>query len=195
MLDVLDRELEKRGHRFVRHADDCNIHVRSRRAGERVMASVTRFLRLRTESPLRIRGLLGARASRPPLIRSGDLYVVRWPDERFRRQRPKAGAGWSGDQVRICAGGRGNVHSCRNGAARAHHHGPHPFGPSRARHQGAGATAAMPGRSPGSAGRISEAQSDIGRRLPSCPFVHVSRAGSLVPDPVVHWFMVSPGRA
>ena len=48
MLDVLDRELEKRGHRFVRHADDCNIHVRSRRAGERVMASVTRFLRLRT---------------------------------------------------------------------------------------------------------------------------------------------------
>jgi len=44
MLDVLDRELEKRGHRFVRYADDCNIYVRSRRAGERVMASVTRFL-------------------------------------------------------------------------------------------------------------------------------------------------------
>ena len=44
MLDVLDRELEKRGHRFVRYADDCNIYVRSRRAGDRVMASVTRFL-------------------------------------------------------------------------------------------------------------------------------------------------------
>ena len=44
MLDVLDEELEKRGHRFVRYADDCNIYVRSRRAGERVMASVTRFL-------------------------------------------------------------------------------------------------------------------------------------------------------
>ena len=44
MLDVLDKELEKRGHRFVRYADDCNIYVRSRRAGERVMASVTRFL-------------------------------------------------------------------------------------------------------------------------------------------------------
>src|SRR5262245_12664665 len=39
MLDVLDKELEKRGHRFVRYADDCNIYVRSRRAGERVMAS------------------------------------------------------------------------------------------------------------------------------------------------------------
>jgi RNA-directed DNA polymerase len=44
MLDVLDKELEKRGHRFVRYADDYNIYVRSRRAGERVMASVTRFL-------------------------------------------------------------------------------------------------------------------------------------------------------
>jgi len=44
MLDVLDRELAKRGHRFVRYADDCNIYVQSRRAGERVMASVERFL-------------------------------------------------------------------------------------------------------------------------------------------------------
>jgi RNA-directed DNA polymerase len=44
MLDVLDKELEKRGHRFVRYADDCNIYVRSRRAGERVMAGVEEFL-------------------------------------------------------------------------------------------------------------------------------------------------------
>jgi RNA-directed DNA polymerase len=44
MLDVLDKELEKRGHRFVRYADDCNIYVRSRRSGERVMAGVTQFL-------------------------------------------------------------------------------------------------------------------------------------------------------
>lgn len=47
MLDVLDRELERRGHRFARYADDCNIYVRSRRAGERVMAGVTRFLATR----------------------------------------------------------------------------------------------------------------------------------------------------
>jgi len=44
MLDVLDKELEKRSHRFVRYADDCNIYVRSRRAGERVMAGIEQFL-------------------------------------------------------------------------------------------------------------------------------------------------------
>jgi RNA-directed DNA polymerase len=44
VLDELDRELERRGLRFCRYADDCNIYVRSRRAGERVMASVSRFL-------------------------------------------------------------------------------------------------------------------------------------------------------
>lgn len=43
-LDVLDKKLEKRGQRFVRKADDCNIHVRSRLAGKRVMESATRFL-------------------------------------------------------------------------------------------------------------------------------------------------------
>ena len=43
-LDELDKELERRGHRFVRYADDCNVYVRSRRAGERVMASIVRFL-------------------------------------------------------------------------------------------------------------------------------------------------------
>src|SRR6516165_8084258 len=44
MLDGLDKELEKRGHRFVRYADDCNIYVRSQRAGERVMAGIEKFL-------------------------------------------------------------------------------------------------------------------------------------------------------
>jgi RNA-directed DNA polymerase len=44
MLDVLDKELEKRGHCFVRYADDCNIYVRSQRAGERVMAGIEQFL-------------------------------------------------------------------------------------------------------------------------------------------------------
>ena len=44
VLDDLDKELARRGHRFCRYADDCNIYVRSRRAGERVMASVSRFL-------------------------------------------------------------------------------------------------------------------------------------------------------
>jgi RNA-directed DNA polymerase len=44
VLDEFDRELEGRGLRFARYADDCNLYVRSRRAGERVMASITRFI-------------------------------------------------------------------------------------------------------------------------------------------------------
>jgi RNA-directed DNA polymerase len=51
VLDELDEELVRRGHRFVRYADDCNIYVRSERAGERVMASVVRFI----ESRLRLK--------------------------------------------------------------------------------------------------------------------------------------------
>src|SRR5499427_9140765 len=44
VLDELDRELERRGHRFVRYADDSNIYVRSERAGQRVMESISRFI-------------------------------------------------------------------------------------------------------------------------------------------------------
>lgn len=44
MLDDLDKELETRGHKFVRYADDCNIYVKTQRAGERVMESVKEFL-------------------------------------------------------------------------------------------------------------------------------------------------------
>jgi len=51
LLDDLDQELERRGHRFCRYADDCNIYVRSLAAGQRVMESVVRFL----EGKLRLR--------------------------------------------------------------------------------------------------------------------------------------------
>jgi RNA-directed DNA polymerase len=44
VLDELDQELERRGHRFVRYADDCNIYIRSERAGQRVMEGITRFI-------------------------------------------------------------------------------------------------------------------------------------------------------
>src|SRR5947209_4182445 len=44
VLNELDRELERRGHRYLRYADDCNIYVRSQRAGQRVMESITRFI-------------------------------------------------------------------------------------------------------------------------------------------------------
>ena len=51
LLDDLDKDLEKRGHAFCRYADDCNVYVRSKAAGERVMESLTRFL----EKRLRLR--------------------------------------------------------------------------------------------------------------------------------------------
>lgn len=47
MLDDLDKELERRGHSFCRYADDCNIYVASRNAGERVLDSITRFVEIR----------------------------------------------------------------------------------------------------------------------------------------------------
>jgi RNA-directed DNA polymerase len=47
MLDDLDRELERRGHRFVRYADDIRLHVRSERAGERVLAGIAEFIERR----------------------------------------------------------------------------------------------------------------------------------------------------
>jgi RNA-directed DNA polymerase len=51
LLDELDKELESRGHRFCRYADDCNIYVKTERAGQRVMESVTKFL----ETQLRLK--------------------------------------------------------------------------------------------------------------------------------------------
>jgi RNA-directed DNA polymerase len=79
VLDTLDRELERRGHRFVRYADDCNIYVRSARAGQRVMASLTRFitttLKLTVNSaksavaPPGERTFLGFSFTRPPVPR------------------------------------------------------------------------------------------------------------------------------
>jgi len=52
LLNELDRELERRGHRFVRYADDANIYVRSQRAGTRVMVGVERFLNQRLKLTL-----------------------------------------------------------------------------------------------------------------------------------------------
>ncbi len=52
LLNELDRELERRGHRFVRYADDANIYVCSCRAGGRVLTSVERFLNQRLKLPL-----------------------------------------------------------------------------------------------------------------------------------------------
>ena len=79
VLDELDQELERRGHRFVRYADDCNIYVRSERAGHRVMESIKRFITRRlklkvneTKSAVgkpQERKFLGFRFTAGPVIR------------------------------------------------------------------------------------------------------------------------------
>jgi RNA-directed DNA polymerase len=62
VLDELDRELQRRGHRFVRYADDCNVYVRSLRAGQRVMANISRFI----ETRLRLKVNAAKSAVAPP---------------------------------------------------------------------------------------------------------------------------------
>ena len=61
LLDNLDKELERRGHRFCRYADDCNVYVKSTKAGERVMASLTRFLEKKLR--LKVNGMKSAVAA------------------------------------------------------------------------------------------------------------------------------------
>ena len=68
VLDELDWELERRGHRFVRYADDCNIYVRSERSGHRVMASISRFITKRLR--------LKINASKSAVARPEDRHFV-----------------------------------------------------------------------------------------------------------------------
>jgi len=87
LLTELDRELERRGHRFCRYADDCNIYVRSRRSGERVMVSVTRFL----ERSLRLKVNTDKSAVDRPWRRSFLGYSVSWHERQVRlRVAPKS---------------------------------------------------------------------------------------------------------
>jgi RNA-directed DNA polymerase len=90
VLHALDSELERRGHRFVRYADDCNIYVRSVRAGQRVMASISSFITTRLQlnvnaaksavAPARRRTFLGFSCTRgqQPRRRLGDTTVARF---------------------------------------------------------------------------------------------------------------------
>jgi RNA-directed DNA polymerase len=86
MLDVLDKELEKRGHRFVRYADDCNIYVRSQRAGERVMAGIGRFL----EKRLRLKVNKAKSAVAKPSVRKLLGFSFTYGGEPRRRIAPQA---------------------------------------------------------------------------------------------------------
>jgi RNA-directed DNA polymerase len=81
MLDDLDKELEKREHRFVRYADDCNIYVKTRRAGERVMESVKVFLEKKLKLKVNPKKSKVDRASRVKLLgfsffkRNGEVLI------------------------------------------------------------------------------------------------------------------------
>jgi len=77
LLDELDKELERRGHKFCRYADDSNIYVQSRSAGERVMKSITRFL----ERRLRLRVNAEKSAVARPWERKFLGYSLTWHRE------------------------------------------------------------------------------------------------------------------
>lgn len=95
VLDELDQELARRGHRFVRYADDCNIYVRSERSGRRVMASIVRFIERRLRLKVNAaksavarpedRHFLGFRLRREP--RDGNVEVLL-----SKRSRERIGA-------------------------------------------------------------------------------------------------------
>jgi RNA-directed DNA polymerase len=86
VLDELDRELKKRGHRFVRYADDCNIYVRSQRAGERVMESIKRFI----EKKLKLKVNDSKSAVAQPAERKFLGFSFFWSNGPRRRLAPKA---------------------------------------------------------------------------------------------------------
>jgi RNA-directed DNA polymerase len=86
VLDEFDRELEKRGHRFVRYADDCNIYVRSERAGLRVMESVTQFLTQRLKLKVNAEKSAVARPGRRKFLG----FSIGHGKEGKRRIAPKA---------------------------------------------------------------------------------------------------------
>jgi RNA-directed DNA polymerase len=86
VLDEFDQELERRGHRFVRYADDCNVYVRSMRAGQRVMASLTAFITKRLK--------LTVNAQKSAVARPGERKFLGFSftggQEPRRRVAPKA---------------------------------------------------------------------------------------------------------
>ena len=86
VLDEMDQELERRGHRFVRYADDCNIYVRSQRAGERVMKSVSKFITKKLKLKVNEQKSAVAR----PRQRKFLGFSFTWQRDPKRRLAPKA---------------------------------------------------------------------------------------------------------
>jgi RNA-directed DNA polymerase len=86
VLDELDQELERRGHRFVRYADDCNIYARSQRAGERVMKSVSQLITKKLKLKVNEQKSAVARPSKRKFL----SFSFTWQREPKRRLAPKA---------------------------------------------------------------------------------------------------------
>jgi len=86
VLDELDQELERRGHRFVRYADDCNIYVRSQRAGERVMKSASGFITRKLKLKVNEQKSAVSRPSKRKFLG----FSFTWQRELKRRIAPKA---------------------------------------------------------------------------------------------------------
>src|SRR5713226_8991454 len=88
VLDELDRELERRGHRFVRYADDSNIYVRSERAGQRVMESISRFITQKLKLKVNETKSAVARPQERKFL--GFSFVIKRGTEPKRKMAPKA---------------------------------------------------------------------------------------------------------
>lgn len=86
LLDELDRELESRGHQFCRYADDCNIYVTSRKAGERVKASITKWLKRR------LRLTVNENKSAVDLVSRRKFLGYSMTSDRTRKLKPAAKA-------------------------------------------------------------------------------------------------------
>ena len=119
LLDDLDKELERRGHAFCRYADDCNIYVASKRAGDRVMASVTQFLSKRLKLTVNgaksavdrpwVRSFLGfsMTAHKVPRLRVAPKSVARFKGklkDMLRRGRGRSVANTVKDLVPVVRG-------------------------------------------------------------------------------------------
>lgn len=112
VLDELDRELEERGHRFVRYADDANVYVRSEQAGQRVMASLTSFIERRLRLKVNAnksavakpeeRHFLGFSLRREPLDASVEVRLSKRTKERIDSKiRELTPRNW-GNTLKVC---------------------------------------------------------------------------------------------
>ncbi len=104
LLDDLDKELEKRGHTFCRYADDCNTYIKSKRAGQRILASITRYL----ASNLKLRVNSEKSAVARPWDRKFLGYSMTFHRQPKLKVAPAVVDRMKGKLRKICRAGRGH---------------------------------------------------------------------------------------